>query len=145
MRTPSEKHAYHHILVVDDDPYDRELTALAFQDACPTCRLTFAGSGPSALALLRGGVHPDLILLDVHMPGMNGFDLLEVLRADPFLGGISVVVLTTSGAERDRERARALQAHGYLVKATGLQAFARQIGGLVQGWGVGALPALISA
>lgn len=116
-----------HILLIDDNPLDRELTELALLEVAPGFPLTLAESGIQAMRLLWAGLRTDLILLDVNMPGMHGFEVLEALRADTSLNRIPVVMLSTSGAEGDRAQAQALQVHRYVVKASRFEAYVQQM------------------
>jgi PAS domain S-box-containing protein len=93
------------ILIVDDEPIGREMLAVLL--APQGYRLMFASNGPEALAQ-AAALPPDLILLDVMMPKMNGFEVCRRLRADPLLGEVPVIMLT---ALDDREsRLRAIEA-----------------------------------
>ncbi|ACO47646.1 response regulator [Deinococcus deserti] len=121
-----------HILLIDDNPLDRELTELALLEVAPGSSLTLAESGIQAMQLLWAGLRTDLILLDVNMPGMHGFDVLQALRADTSLNHIPVVMLSTSGAERDRAQAQALEVDGYMVKASRFEAYVQQMLGLMR-------------
>jgi CheY-like chemotaxis protein len=94
----------------------------AFKQLNITNPLYVAGNGLEALAMLRGenGLpaipRPLIILLDLNMPRMNGIECLEALRADPILGSLTVVVLTTSNQDRDKVDAFKLNVAGYIVK-----------------------------
>jgi CheY-like chemotaxis protein len=110
------------ILLIEDDPGDALLTREAFADHKLWNRLVVFGDGRRALEYLRrqgryaAAGSPDLILLDLNLPGLDGRELLALLAADPELRDIPVVVLTNSLAENDIWRARALQAADYVVK-----------------------------
>lgn len=73
-----------------------------------------AADGPSALSLARGG--PRLILLDVMMPGLSGFEVLRILKSDPATALIPVILLTARGTEADRVRGLELGADDYVTK-----------------------------
>ena len=110
------------ILLVEDDPGDVLLTREAFADHKLRNELVVFGNGRHALDYLRrAGPYadvalPDLILLDLNLPGLDGRDLLTQLTADPVLCTIPVVVLTNSLAERDILRARRLRVVDYVAK-----------------------------
>ena len=110
------------ILLVEDDRGDVLLTRAAFDDHKLHNRLTVLSDGREALAYLRragryaGAVRPDLILLDLNLPGLDGRALLTELAADPELRDIPVVVMTGSLAERDILRARRLKVADYVCK-----------------------------
>jgi CheY-like chemotaxis protein len=100
------------VLVIDDDNDIREVVALILEDAGYTA--TEADGGHAALALLRSGPPPDVILLDLMMPDMSGWDLCAELARDPMLAKIPVVVM--SGDSRIQAKADTLAAAGYLAK-----------------------------
>jgi CheY-like chemotaxis protein len=105
------------ILLIEDDPGDVLLTREAFADHKLRNDLEVIGDGRAALAHLRGGAPlPDLILLDLNLPGLDGRDLLTAISEDPALRDIPVVVLTNSLVERDILRARQLRAVDYVCK-----------------------------
>ena len=104
------------ILLIEDDPGDVLLTREAFADHKLRNRLIVFGDGREALRYLRRGPLPDLILLDLNLPSLDGRALLSTLSEDPALAGIPVVILTSSLAERDIMRARQLHVAGYIVK-----------------------------
>jgi two-component system response regulator len=108
------------IMLIEDDPSDVYLTREAFADYKLRNRLIVFGNGRHALDYLRGRGPdrslPDLILLDLNLPGLDGRDLLSELAADPLLGAIPVVILTGSHAEADILRARRLRVADFVVK-----------------------------
>ncbi len=108
------------ILLVEDDDVDMMAVQRALKDLHVTNDLACVANGEEALAYLRstGNEMPGVILLDLNMPRMAGFEFLEVLRADEALEGITVVVVTTSGEQKDRARSVELGAAAYIVKCT---------------------------
>jgi CheY-like chemotaxis protein len=122
-------------LLVDDSPEDRLLAEEAFEQVCPACVLTCVESASAALALLRQ-LHfvPDVMLVDLNMPGMNGFQLLQVMKRDGRLAQIPVVILTTSNAQQDVERAYSLHASSYLVKSVNFDRFVQQLEKVLRYW-----------
>lgn len=107
-------------MLVDDDEVDVMSVQRAFKKINITNPLHIAHNGVEALAMLRGEngpqVRPTIILLDLNMPRMGGLEFLEILRADPDLKSISVVVLTTSRDEQDKVQAFDYNVAGYIVK-----------------------------
>lgn len=109
------------ILLVDDDESDIELARLALiDDTGMQCHLSVAYNGKSALDMIRESQKTeqkiDLILLDINMPGMNGFEFLTELRNDQNLKDIEVIICSGSNYEKDRQSAAALGTAGYLLK-----------------------------
>jgi CheY-like chemotaxis protein len=105
------------ILLVEDDPGDVLLTREAFADHKVRNELVVIRDGRAALDHLRGDdPRPDLILLDLNLPGLDGRDLLSEISADPDLREIPVVVLTNSLVERDILQARRLRVVDYVCK-----------------------------
>ena len=117
------------ILLVEDNRGDVLLASRAFRDGQIENHLNVANSAEEALRMLRReGEHagrrlPDIILLDLSLPGMSGRDLLEILKADERLRQIPVVVLSSSGAEQDIVRSYDLHASAYVVKPIDLDKF----------------------
>ncbi len=110
-------------LLVEDDTIDVKNVQRAFKKNDISNPLHVAGNGEEALLMLRGnGVGPSIvpppqvILLDLNMPKMNGIEFLQELRKDPELKSISVFVLTTSDEERDKVAAYNLNVSGYILK-----------------------------
>lgn len=83
-----------HVLAVDDDPQALRLYRTLIQRALPACTITLADSGEKAVRHLRQGPPPSLIILDLMMPGMDGFEVLERLRAQPRTRAVPVLVLS---------------------------------------------------
>ena len=88
----------HHILVVDDDDAVRDTVVDVLEDADYTVRV--AHDGREALHLLRTGERPCLVLLDLMMPNMNGWDFALESARDPALSGIPICVITAAGSSR---------------------------------------------
>jgi CheY-like chemotaxis protein len=117
------------VLLVEDSPGDVRLTQEAFRDANRSVHLHVAFDGVEAMAFLRReGVHldaprPDLILLDLNLPKMDGREVLAHIKTDDGLKTIPIVILTTSEAETDIANSYQLQANCYLSKPVQLDAF----------------------
>ena len=107
------------ILLIDDDEVDVRTVRRAFSRAGVDSQIHVVSNGLDALSSLRTASikEPILILLDLNMPKMNGFEFLDQLRADPELKHHVVFVLSTSDAERDLRGAYQRYAAGYLVKS----------------------------
>lgn len=122
-------------MLIDDSVTDQWLAREAFEQLCPDCTLRCFDRGAVALDWLRSAPErPDVILLDINMPGMSGFEVLEQLKADPELTLIPVVMLSTSGDRGDVSRAYTLHASSYLVKAPGFGDFLKQIDACLDYW-----------
>ena len=110
------------ILIVEDDPVDQEMIVLAFQRASVVNPLITVSNGQEALELLdarskrRVSDLPAVIILDLNMPQMDGFEFLRRVKAEERLAAIPVVVLTTSQFDRDLTQSYALGASSCLTK-----------------------------
>ncbi|MBT3048125.1 MAG: response regulator [Candidatus Thiodiazotropha sp. (ex Clathrolucina costata)] len=120
------------ILLVEDSRMDVELTLDAFKEARLSNRIEVAYSGQQALDYLFGNDHfanrsqhplPDLILLDLKMPGIDGFEVLKHLKETPLIKRIPVVILTSSKEEGDRALSYDIGANSYLVKPVAFTGF----------------------
>jgi len=117
------------VLLVEDSPGDVRLTREAFCEANPSINLHVACDGVEAMAFLRKqGPHadaprPDLILLDLNLPKMDGREVLAHIKEDQDLKTIPTVILTTSEAEADIVTSYQLQANCYLSKPVQLDEF----------------------
>jgi two-component system, chemotaxis family, response regulator Rcp1 len=117
------------ILLVEDNPGDVRLTQEALRDAKVRNNMIVVGDGLEAMAFLKqeneyaNVVCPDLILLDLNLPRMNGFEVLKAIKEDDSLKCIPVVVLTTSQAEQDIIRSYSLYANAFVTKPVDLEQF----------------------
>jgi len=105
-------------MLVDDDRFLLDMYTLKFSNA--GCTVEAAASPRDALEKLRGGYAPDVILLDVVMPALSGFDFLELVKKEGLAKGSSIIMLSNQGQEEDVKRATALGAAGYIVKASSI-------------------------
>ena len=101
------------ILIVDDSPENLFVLSELLQ---PIYRVLAANSGEGGLRVARSQPQPDLILLDVMMPGLDGFDVLARLRDDPDTQHIPVIFLTAMANDGDEERGLHLGAADYITK-----------------------------
>jgi CheY-like chemotaxis protein len=110
----NERDPLRHILYVDDEPDIRLVASMAL-GLDPSLRVDTADSGEQALALLPQ-LQPDLVILDVMMPGLDGPTTLARMRADPALRSIPVVFMTAKAMPEDQARYLALGAAGVIPK-----------------------------
>lgn len=124
------------ILLVDDSPADVRLTIEALKEAKIHNTIHAVYDGESALELLRrpGQRRPDLILLDLNLPGLDGREVLAEIKSDPELSIIPVVILTTSRAEEDVLRTYRLHANCYITKPVDLEQFIGVVRSIEQFW-----------
>jgi CheY-like chemotaxis protein len=121
------------ILLVEDDPGDVTLTREAFADHKVGNNLHVVSDGVEALSFLRregthaNAVRPDLVLLDLNLPRVDGREVLAAIKADPDLATIPVVVLTTSDAEEDVLRSYRLHANAYVTKPVDFEQFIKVV------------------
>src|SRR3982751_995514 len=128
------------LLLVEDNPADVRL----FKEACGETAIPYnlhvVGDGVMALRFLhRAGEfalapRPDLILLDLNLPRMNGHEVLEIIKADPFLRTIPVIVLSTSRSDEDVRRSYELQASCYIRKPESFDEFQRICANIQKFW-----------
>ncbi len=117
------------ILLVEDNPGDVRLTIEALREGKVRNNLNVAGDGVEAMAFLRregkyaSSPRPDLILLDLNLPKMDGREVLSEIKSDGTLRPIPVVILTTSRAEQDVLRSYDLHANCYITKPVDLDQF----------------------
>ena len=131
------------ILLVDDNRMDIELTLDAFREAHLGNRVEVALGGQAAIDYLLGrGVYadraryplPTLILLDIKMPAVDGFDVLREIKRTPVVRRIPVVVLTSSWEEGDRALSYESGASSYLVKPVSFAGFLKVVGTIRDYW-----------
>ena len=128
------------LLLVEDNDADTHLTVTALRDALVPTRIHLVKDGEDAMAFLRHtGAHteapaPDLVLLDLNLCGMDGFQVLAEMKSDPSLKSIPVIVISGSDRTEDRARAYELQAAGYLAKPAELDQYFAAIRSLKDHW-----------
>jgi CheY-like chemotaxis protein len=128
------------VLLVEDSPGDVRLTQEAFRDANDKVHLHVASDGVEAMSFLRQegswmeAPRPDLILLDLNLPLMDGREVLALIKQDADLKTIPTVILTTSEAEADIVNSYQLQANCYLSKPVQLEAFETLVKSINEFW-----------
>lgn len=128
------------LLLVEDNPSDVRLTREALKDGEVALNLNVARDGVEAMDFLRkrGSFHsapdPDLILLDLNLPRKNGGEVLSEIKSDPILKRIPVLVMTTSRADQDINRAYSLNANCYITKPMDLDEFLRIVRSIEEFW-----------
>lgn len=133
------------ILLVEDNPADVEITRRALRKGELRNRLTLARNGQEALDILFGhngsAPLPGLILLDLNLPGVDGREVLEKIKADPKLKRIPVIVLTTSTREQDIVRTYDLGVNTFITKPVQFEDFIRIVAAIKEYWiGIATLP-----
>jgi CheY-like chemotaxis protein len=129
------------ILLVEDDPGDQKLVKQSFTREHIANELIIVDCMEKAMEYLersrlghRECPMPDLVLLDLNMPGMGGRELLKAIKADPEFDVIPVVILTTSDSEEDIIESFRLQAAGYVRKPITLEGFQKAVADLTDYW-----------
>jgi CheY-like chemotaxis protein len=131
------------ILLVEDNPMDVALTINAFKEAHLSNEIHVVGSSEEALGYIKGEgaysdrmIHPlpDIILLDLKMPGLGGFEFLKIIKSSPLLKRIPVIILTTSRNEEDIARSYDYGANSYLVKPINFDGFQKVVAEVSDYW-----------
>ncbi|MCD0158346.1 response regulator [Deinococcus sp. 6GRE01] len=124
------------VLLVDDNQNDLALAMIAFEEHERSTQVTTCNSGKEALAYLRDSniPLPNVVVLDLNMPMMSGFEVLEAIRCDPLLQPLTVVILSTSSDPGDIQTAYRLFASSYMVKQQNFGDFMEQIDQFVTYW-----------
>ena len=110
------------ILVVEDNEFDVNLTVAAFRDEVVPNRVHCVSDGEAAVAFLKHNgeysqsPRPDLVVLDLNLPKMDGFEVLETIKSDPNLRSIPVVMVSGQGGQTEIRRAYELHAAAFVVK-----------------------------
>ena len=117
------------ILLIEDNQGDARLTIEALKEGDVKHRLTMAVNGDEAMQFLRRekwfarAPHPDLILLDLNLPGKDGREVLSEVKADLELKSIPVVILTSSQYDEDMLRSQELNVESYMTKPVNMEKF----------------------
>lgn len=128
------------VLLVEDDPEDVDLTQEALESSRVLIKLNVVNNGEEALAYLRqegkfqNVSFPDLIWLDLNLPGMSGQEILQEIRRDRSIKHIPVVVLTTSDADEDILKSYQLGANCYVQKPVGIAEFQQMLSSIENFW-----------
>lgn len=130
------------ILLVEDSPSDAELTVRALKSGNPAVKITHVEDGEAALDVLFGdptgstvpSPRPNLIILDLKMPKVNGLDVLAKVKSDSATKIIPVIMLTSSMEERDVAEAYSLGVNSYIVKPVNYDAYKNTVVSLVTYW-----------
>ena len=128
------------ILLVEDNPADVELTQFLMKQGKIFVNLHVAVDGFEALNFLRREgkyadvPRPDLVLLDLNLPGKDGREVLAEMKSDPNLKTIPVVVLTTSQADEDVLKSYNLGANCFISKPVGMEEFAKVVNSIEDFW-----------
>jgi CheY-like chemotaxis protein len=122
------------IVLVEDDPNDVYLVERTLQETGLKYELTRYADGDSALQALDNdtGLRPDLVLLDLNLPRVDGISVLKAIRQRPRLVGIPVGILTSSASRADRHRVELIGADRYIPKPVLLDEFMREVGGAIR-------------
>ena len=131
-----------YILLADDNPTDAELTIRALEIAGITQQIVWVQDGEAALQFVfRSGVYaqrtpgnPRLMLLDLHMPKIDGLDVLAQIKADPMTRSTPVVIMSSSDQESDMAKSLAQHANSYIVKPVDFRQFTDQVALLGKYW-----------
>lgn len=127
-------------LLVEDNPGDVRLTQEALRESKVINNLNVVGDGQAALAFLRregkyaGAPRPDVILLDLNLPKKDGRDVLAVIKNDPALKRIPVVIITSSEAEQDILKTYELHVNCYVTKPMDLEQFVKVVRSIESFW-----------
>lgn len=117
------------VLIADDNPADIDLITLAFEESGKTVEFLIAANGAQAIEQLRQA-SPSLVLLDINMPRVDGFEVLKYLRGQPHLINTRVIIMSSSMAPQDKDQAMNLGANAYWVKPSRFEDTVRFIGSL---------------
>ncbi|MEM7186200.1 MAG: response regulator [Bacteroidota bacterium] len=122
------------ILHIEDDTIEALKLERILKDMDGGHRLVNAKHGEEALSIIREQAHPNLILLDLNMPKMSGFEFLQILKNDQYLHHIPVVILTTSRNREDVIRCYQIGIAGYIMKPLKYADYKQTIQKVVDYW-----------
>lgn len=105
----------HKILIVDDDTFLLEMYATKFKDE--GFEVELAQGGKDALSKIKGGFYPEVMLLDVVMPGVDGFEVLTTIRKENLIPESKIIILSNLGQKENIDKGKELRVDDYVVKA----------------------------
>lgn len=127
------------ILLLEDDLVDQEAVSMALEELKVINKIEACSNGEEGLEYLKHQL-PVIILLDLNMPKMDGFDFLKVVKNDKNFKRIPVIVFTTSSEERDKVESYNLGVAGYIVKPSSHEKFVEVLHALDVYWTISELP-----
>jgi chemotaxis family two-component system response regulator Rcp1 len=142
MSPSAAKHRLANVLLVEDNPVDVLVIREAMEASPFKIRLSVAQDGQEAVELLQSNCHsvngprpcPDLVLLDLNLPKMNGHQVLSEIKKNPNTSHIPVIILTSSADPADVRETYSLQANCFITKPVELESFMRVIRSIQEFW-----------
>lgn len=131
------------ILIIDDDDSDMELALRIIRQSAPLMKIVTLTDGAAALDYLFPSDHHaavlhlhdlKLVLLDLHMPGIDGFEVLKRIKADPVIRTIPVVIFTSSKEMKDVEYCYRYGANSYIVKPINMEEYEQAVASIINYW-----------
>jgi two-component system, chemotaxis family, chemotaxis protein CheY len=113
-----KKNASYSVLLVDDDKFLLDMYTLKFKET--GCQVEALTDPMAALQKLREGYSPNIVLLDVIMPSLSGFEFLESVKKEGLAKDATVIMLSNQGQQEDIDKAMSLGASGYIIKASSI-------------------------
>jgi CheY-like chemotaxis protein len=123
------------VLLVEDNKAHAELTRLGLKDCKCETEIQLVSDGEEAMDYLykkgkydnSGAIRPDIVLLDLRLPKIDGLEVLRMIKSDKYLNEIPVIVLSTSDSEKDISKAYEYHVNSYLVKPDDFETFSRML------------------
>jgi CheY-like chemotaxis protein len=122
------------IVIVEDNPADAKTVRVALARRDPDIETVVLEDGARALDYFKNGISADLVLLDLNLPFVSGFEVLEFLKSDPRLKKLPVVVLSGSSDQQEIDRCYHAGANSYICKPTGIEEVFTMASQLVTYW-----------
>ncbi|RAI94763.1 response regulator [Algoriphagus yeomjeoni] len=128
------------ILLVEDNEGDIVLLTEALSDAKMVNKIDTLGDGAEAIDLLDGlaikdsDTLPDLILLDINLPKINGYEVIDFMKTNALLENIPVIILTTSSSELENIKAKNLEAYCYIIKPVEIDEYVNVVSKIEEFW-----------
>jgi len=123
------------ILLIDDNRGDARLIKIAFQKSCLPAQITVVENAEDGMTMLQGDAEPpDLVFLDLNLPSMHGLTFLQIIKSDPVVSAIPVVVLSSSSAQKDVTDSYKRHANGFITKPFNLDGYEAFAGSVCDYW-----------